>query len=671
MNRKLAFLAGFFLLIIIQTSCHFSETAPVAQNGVLDLRAWDFNREGNISLTGAWEFYSEKLLTPDSVLPKGVMLKVPGNWNDLNKTKSFWNQGNSYGTYHLKILVKPQQDSLAIWFLTTSTAHKSWINRKMVSVGTVGTDEKTSVPKFNTFYTSFSQQKDTLDLLIQVSNFHYRKGGLWKKFVLGTTANIHNIWLSSLMQDIFLIGAFSLIGLYYLISYFIIRFDYAPLFFSMFCLLISLRILSVEEYNILLFANLPWEWVVRCEFLSYYLCIPVMSFFSYNLFPLEVSRKITYWVLWISLSVCVMVVVLPVKWFNYTVVPFHLFSVSVMCYGTICYYKAWKNRRGGSAFFLAGFIVLFIVVVNDILFNNNDINTGDYVYMGVFLFVLSLAITLSRRFSLAFVQLGATNQELNDINLKLLKSNAEVSEKNEQLKKLNEELDSFVYRTSHDLRAPISSLLGLFHIARFDIENTQQLESYFEMGEKSLKRMDQLISDIINYSQNSRSETQIEEIDFKSLLEEIFSNFNFMGKAGSIAQKFDISQKVPFGSDSKRIYFILNNLLSNAIKYHDTKKSHPFIKVKIIVSSRYAQIEVEDNGQGIKPELIDKIFQMFYRATEESQGSGLGLYIVKETVEKLNGTVDVNSVLGEGTTFKVMLPNLFKIAHYSSSKLII
>ncbi len=255
----------------------------------------------------------------------------------------------------------------------------------------------------------------------------------------------------------------------------------------------------------------------------------------------------------------------------------------------------------------------------------------------------------------SFVHLmSQTNVQMKEIKKKsiLLKKG------NKELKKLNNELDSFLYSTAHDLRSPLTSLLGLIHIMGH--ENKQDdLKPYFQMMQGSIYRMEDFIAQIVGYSKNKRLEMISEKLDLYSLISEIFDNHQFVEGASKIDRLVDVKEKVPFYSDRGRLIILFNNLISNAIRYADLTKEKPFVRIQITVDELEAIIEFADNGVGIAAEHIDKIFNMFYRANTGSKGSGLGLFIFKETMTKLNGLVSVESELGIGTKFFIRLPNSY------------
>lgn len=225
-----------------------------------------------------------------------------------------------------------------------------------------------------------------------------------------------------------------------------------------------------------------------------------------------------------------------------------------------------------------------------------------------------------------------------------------------ELKKTNFELDSFVYRASHDLRAPLRSVLGLLHLIKLE-SSDEQRSMYAALAEKSINKLDSFIMDLTNFSRNTRLEIKKEKIDFDGIISECISNLKYMENADRVKSIIEINQEEPYFGDPGRMSILFQNLLSNAIKYQRTYVDS-FVKVHIDVNSFGAYIEISDNGKGISKEYLDRIFEMFFRASEDSYGSGLGLYITKQVVEKLQGKIIVESVFNEGTAFKIWLPHL-------------
>jgi len=226
---------------------------------------------------------------------------------------------------------------------------------------------------------------------------------------------------------------------------------------------------------------------------------------------------------------------------------------------------------------------------------------------------------------------------------------------NNQLKKLNDELDRFVYSTSHDLRAPLLSVLGLLKLAEGNV-NENEMNRYHRMMESRLSSLDKFIKDITDYSRNNRLQIVNENVNLFSLTNEIWESLQYSADAQDIKFINDLPNNLIVANDGTRLRVVLSNLIANAIRYHDHRKENKYIKVYHNITDSSFTLHVEDNGQGIAPELHNKIFDMFYRGNESSQGSGLGLYIVKETLAKLSGTIKLCSTPRQGSTFSFSVP---------------
>lgn len=233
----------------------------------------------------------------------------------------------------------------------------------------------------------------------------------------------------------------------------------------------------------------------------------------------------------------------------------------------------------------------------------------------------------------------------------------QLEEQNMELRKINAELDRFVYSASHEMRAPLCNVLGLNALAKKQQDEGQR-QDILEKIDGCVARLDHIIHDIVHFSRNSRMDVAKEKIDFSELLNKSIAQCRDLDGVERILPSIQVYGQEFFYSDFSRLEVMMKNLLSNSIKYHDPKQRNPYVKISVHISADEANIEVSDNGIGIHEKHIDEIFKMFYRASEaKSTGSGLGLYIVKEIVEKLGGTIRVQSFVGAGTTFFIKLPN--------------
>ncbi len=245
-------------------------------------------------------------------------------------------------------------------------------------------------------------------------------------------------------------------------------------------------------------------------------------------------------------------------------------------------------------------------------------------------------------------------------------SSEELFKANQNLSKVNEELDRFVYSASHDLKAPLTSLMGLVNLSKMDIQNPENVAQYLELMQSSIYRLMKVISDLADFSRNERLAIKLKVIDFSALIHEIIENLKFIPNVEKIDFKINISQKnTTFYSDLLRLRILLNNLVANALLYHNFNQATPIVIIDIICDDKKVGISILDNGRGIEEEHHNRIFDMFYRASNDSKGSGLGLYIVKGIIDKLQGQIFLESEHGSGTFFKIEIPNM---AYRSANK---
>lgn len=246
-----------------------------------------------------------------------------------------------------------------------------------------------------------------------------------------------------------------------------------------------------------------------------------------------------------------------------------------------------------------------------------------------------------------------THQKKADLALR--KTLRELQLKNKELEKINFELDRFVYSVSHDLRAPLTSVLGLVHLLREEIKDESH-QFYFHLMVESISKLDNTIRDILAYARNNRMNVVKEELNLKTMTASILENLSYLNENNLDVRKVVVYKgENIINGDRVRMQTLINNLLSNSIKYRYKGR-----KLKIEVSCKILRnrihLNVKDNGMGIEQRHLPYIFDMFYRTDERSSGSGLGLYIVKETILKLKGKINVKSVVGEGTEIDISLP---------------
>jgi signal transduction histidine kinase len=235
------------------------------------------------------------------------------------------------------------------------------------------------------------------------------------------------------------------------------------------------------------------------------------------------------------------------------------------------------------------------------------------------------------------------------------KASEEIFNKNRELNKLNLELDGLVYSVTHDIRSPLHAVLGLIDVIEKEELLNKQTEEYVSLIRSSISRLDETINLIFDYSKNARTEVQSAEVNLDELITSSF-NHNSKELKKDIRLIFNKNTELKFYSDPQRVKSILNSLISNAIMFSRSDVD-AYVEITVTLDTDYCEIKVTDNGEGIQQKHQDLIFEMFYRGSKKSIGSGLGLFICKEAVEKLKGTLTFTSYPNEGSNFIIKLPN--------------
>ena len=356
----------------------------------------------------------------------------------------------------------------------------------------------------------------------------------------------------------------------------------------------------------------------------------------------------------------------------------HLITLSTIIYmasGIVCALEGNKTARYFTAawsIYLLG--AMLLTLRNSGVFEFNFWTTH-LVEIGAVLQTIIIAFALGeqyRKYKLEMEEMQELafriQQDANDrLDTKVKERTQQLSKALEELKQTldtnthqtkiienkNAELDSFFYRISHDLKGPVSSLLGLSTLAKREVTG-EKAQEYIDRQHQQVERLNHIITGLIDLTQLNHQDLKKERIDFTRMIEDCLASFTEFPNFSSLTIRKNIPQAVVFYSEWTLVNAILQNLIENAIKY--SQVDAPFVDIRIKQEQDEISIQVEDNGQGIPVEHHEKIFDMFYRASHTASGRGLGLYILKRSVDRLNGIIEIKSEPGIGSTFTVRLP---------------
>jgi len=279
-------------------------------------------------------------------------------------------------------------------------------------------------------------------------------------------------------------------------------------------------------------------------------------------------------------------------------------------------------------------------------------------------------------------EIQAQNEELTAQNEQIIEQQDRLIQAREQLKEINSylektvdertemlhrtigdlnktvfELDRFVYSASHDLSAPLKSIRGLVELIYIE-KDPAKIFGYIDYIKMSVMKQEAVIKSMVDYARNTHVLVKAEKFLLRKLIEEVIAELAFWSEASRIDYINNVPEDTLLQTDRSRLKVVLHNLISNGIKYADTSKSSSWIRFDCIKEAHLWKLTISDNGIGIREEYFDKIFNMYFRATELSKGSGLGLFIVKETLRKINGDISVGSEHGVYTSFEIRLPDI-------------
>ncbi len=480
---------------------------PQAEKGVLDLRHWDFDRQGVVRIDGTWEFYWKRFLNTPEKSPAAPRQLIYGN------VPSSWNQytldgqnlpGQGYGTYQLRILLPDSIQEVALFLLNFGTAYELYANNHLITTnGRVGASRERMQPYVLPKVCNLPVKSDTLDISIQVSNFHHKLGGFLNSIQLGPKTQIEVRRDRLVTVDILLAGSLLIMAVYHFGIFLLRRQDLSALYFSLTSLILGFRTLITDErYFLHLFPETPWELTYRLEYLTLYVGFPIFFRFFYSVYPQEFSKKLLKVVDAVFGVLTALVLFTPVLVFSQTTPYVQYIMVALGLYVLYALTKAIWHRRNAAYIFLFGYLIFFLTVSNDILYSIHVIQTGYWVPYGLLLFSFAQSLALSIKYARSFSiveELSSTLEqrvtqrtaEIFHKNLELERQKSEIVMQNEIIEKKNQDITSSINYASRIQRA----ILG----------NADAITSNFKDSFIFLRPKDIVSGDFYWYSEVKRS----------------------------------------------------------------------------------------------------------------------------------------------------------------------
>jgi signal transduction histidine kinase len=627
---------------------------PKAENGVLNLTDWNLERDGPVDLAGEWEFYWEQLARPEDFIQgnppsRTGFIQVPSSWNDY-EVEGVRLSGDGYATYRLMILLNGSQTPLAFKMLEFETAYVLYANGQ--EIGANGVVEKTPQamqPQWLPKVVDLVVEDDSLEVILQISNFHHRKGGAGQMIQFGTEQRIREIRERSLNFEFFLFGSLFIMGLYHVGLFTLRRKQTSPLYFGICCFLMALRVLVTGEYYLVrLTPDIDWELVVRLNYLSFCLVIPVFALFTRALFP----RDVPNWslrLLQLSAFVYATVIVLtPARIFTHGLLPYQIVAVIACIFYTGVVIRAAIRNREGAGIFVVGFLVLFVGMTNDILHNNQVIYTTYIGPLAIFAFIFVQTYLLARRFSRAFSEVETLSKELEQ---RVAARTAALMRARDEAEAANRAKSQFLANVTHDLRTPLNAILGFSQLMAQDPKLTSDQQDNLVTINRSGEHLLALINDVLALSRIGAGHVELQEKTFNlhHLLKGLSEMFRSRAEKKDLIFTLDQTPDVPqyVRADMGKLRRVLINLLDNAVKF--THEGAIALQVRVQdenITAPLLHFEVVDTGPGIASDELGAAFDAFVQTASGQrarQGTGLGLPLSRELVRLMGGELTVSS----------------------------
>lgn len=655
-----------------------------------DLSRWKPQEDGIVSLKGPWSFYWNRLLEPGDFSGRppedALIVNVPAQWHEYSiRGQALSNEG--FATYRTTFRLSPESATqpLGLYVHNVASAYRLWINGEPLSGnGTVGTDQAGMIPRSYPKTIFFVPKPGDNELVIQVSNFAQRTGGIWEAIDLGDAGRIASMHRNQVIVWTFVAGSLLLMAVFSSFLYLFRKKELGALWFGLICLAICIRSsLLGESYAYSLFPWLSWEWGVKLEYLSEIVTVLGIAAFVNNQYPKEAIRRILPGFGAALAAFGAFVLAAPAKVYTqYMVTYILLLLMPVFLYVLYVYIRAALLRRSGSRANMIGFSGFFASVIYEILYYTGYAPVEGLVSFGLLFFLLTQLLNLSHRFTLAVTRSETLSVELNQViesqeetirqrTRSLRELNVKLEQGNRELNRIEHVRSALLAEVYHDLTTPITSIKGFSKAMMTDVIPKEEAPLYAgRIYERSLL-LEKLIDDVIELTRLKTGELPFSyaNIPLLPFLRQLCQQYEAEAAAHRISLRWEEpivplapGKELCVSVDPFRFERVFANLVSNAVKY---TPGEGIIRIWLEfrpsegTNEGLAIIHVTDSGTGIPEAELPHIFKRRYRVPgiqQAASGSGLGLAICSEIMARHGGDISVTSREGAGSDFFLSLP---------------
>jgi signal transduction histidine kinase len=650
-----------------------AQNPPEAVRGEIDLRDYNFKSEGPVELKGEFEFYWDQMLHPAIEGDTGEMFyaAVPGSWNRLKKEHPGVTR-YGFATYRLIIRLPDKVDELAFRIEDVYSASSYFLNGKAIGyLGFPGVNKYQTVISYREPFIETSVSGPEAELLVRVSNFEHRFSGIVGAITMGLPDQMRALRQRELDRGHFLMGAFLIIGIYFL-GLFLIRSEEYRLYFAIICLLTVFRVVVIQDPPAYEALHLNGLTRARLDYLNIYFFAPFFTLMIRALFPIEFPRWVFRTIIWLSVIFIALVTVSPISLFTFSLDFFFGFFILLSMVFLYVVVQAWIRGRSHAPAFAVGLFILFLGTLNDMLNEVDLIETPYIIQYAMFIYLIVYAFIFadkSNRLQVKAVRLAEeVSQVRNNLEELVEDRTTELQSVSKQLEKQKKKLETsnrglmeamnarnrLFSIIGHDVRAPIGYIRQALEMLMDDRamsagERNELLRMVANSSAVTYNLLDNLL--VWGRSQTGKLQAIPARFKLKPLIDESLELVHIPLREKKLKVEVYVSEDHYVEADRDQLYVVIRNLLSNAIKFTPEKG-------QIYISSKRQKgevlISVRDTGIGIpgviRKKLLGTDAYVSTKGTRGEKGSGLGLMICNEIIQSNNGWMKIESESGEGST---------------------
>jgi len=660
---------------------------PVAVKGVLDLREYKPGDRIKVNLNGEWEFYWNRFLYPSDFTTSekrpqpDIYGKVPAYWTSYSGEIPVNKYG--YAAYRLVILLPENTEtSYAFDIPVFDSSFELWVNDSLLySNGKPGTTSETTIPEYRPGLRVYNSSSDTLSILINVANFHHRRGGFWQTMVFGTYKDVQKSVASKLAADYITVGILGSFALFFMLFFLLYPRDKILLIYSLTLLFLAIRPFFTSEYLIYDYADVSWSWTIRYEYLCSFLALGGWAWYNYYLYPSKNNKAFSQSLTVLFVASIIAILATSVKVFSYSVFILYIGIVSLVAHALISSFKGILKKNITDAFYFILFLIISFGALHDI-FVSAGMTKSSFGYLMPFLMVIFLfaqSVLLLSKWIKAFYEKERLQAELEKINRNLenivAERTRELTLRTKEIEKKNLMIESQNLRLTeiinfknkifsviaHDLRSPVVNILYILNL----LKEKEFKDKYEEFADSSIKYAQMVIALLENMlvwgrGQEDKIKYSPGMHDLAMMIQTNTSIFKETANRKKISISFNQEGNSMAYCDKDLIDIVIRNLLSNAIKY-----SYPGGTVSVLVKENKNEntlsVKVCDNGTGIPEEHLKNLFNpteiISTPGTDNEKGTGIGLKLCHELMLINKGHISAESHEGSGSCFQIVLPS--------------